>query len=99
MANHTEGPWFVGEDDRNGQAVVRNKHIEVATLWHHCVGAIEKEMRANAHLVAAAPELLGALRFILAFYEPDANRYLDTEAWKNAEASARYAVAKAEGRK
>lgn len=39
-------------------------------------------------------ELLGALRFIMAFYEPG-QKYLDTEAWKVAEASARAAIAKA----
>lgn len=38
-------------------------------------------------------KLAGALRFILAFYEPEANRYLDTEAWKRAEASGRFALA------
>jgi hypothetical protein len=41
-------------------------------------------------------ELLGALMFILAFYEPG-QTYLDTNAWKRAEASARAAVAKATG--
>lgn len=57
-----------------------------------------KEMQeANAKLIAAAPDLLGALKFILAFYEPG-QRHLDTEAWKVAEASARAAVAAAEGR-
>ena len=57
---HTPGPWEVAADDRNGQAVVRAEHNEVATCWHHCVGSIEKEMRANARLIAAAPELLAA---------------------------------------
>lgn len=56
--HHTPGPWFAAEDDSNGQAVVRNKDIEVATCWHHCVGAIEREMRANAQLISAAPDLL-----------------------------------------
>lgn len=45
----------------------------------------------NAH-----DELLGALRFILAFYEPG-QTHLDTNAWKQAEASARAAIAKATG--
>jgi hypothetical protein len=51
-------------------------------------------LEANASLIAAAPDLLGALRFVLAFYEPG-QTHLDTEAWKCAEASARAAVAKA----
>ena len=40
-------------------------------------------------------QLTGALRFILAFYEPG-QRYLDTEAWKCAEAGGRAALAKGE---
>lgn len=63
MTHHTKGPWFVGDDDQNGQAVVRNDHIEVATCWHHSVGAIEKEMRANAALIAAAPDMLDGLEY------------------------------------
>lgn len=71
-AQHTPGPWEVGEDDRNGQAIVRGEHIEIATCWHHCVGSIEKEMRANAVLIAAAPDMLATL-----------DRYADTlcEGW------------------
>src|SRR5579863_9751596 len=44
---HTEGPWEVGDLDKNGQRIVRAEHIEIATCWHHCVGSIEKEMEAN----------------------------------------------------
>lgn len=40
-------------------------------------------------------ELSGALRFILAFYEPG-QTYLDTDAWKRAEASGRRALARAD---
>lgn len=40
-------------------------------------------------------ELTGALRFIMAFYEPG-QTYLDTEAWKVAEAGGRRALAKGE---
>lgn len=57
----TPGPWEIAEDDRNGQAVVRGEHTEVATCWHHCVGSLEKQMRANANLIAAAPCLYEAL--------------------------------------
>ncbi len=45
-------------------------------------------------LRAVLEELTGAMRFVLAFYEPQ--NYLDTEAWKRAEAGARRAFAKAE---
>lgn len=62
MNKHTPGPWEVAYLDRNGQSVVKAEHIEVATCWHHCVMSIEEEMHSNAHLIAAAPELLEALR-------------------------------------
>lgn len=39
-------------------------------------------------------DLIGALQFIMAFYEPG-QRYLDTEAWKHAEAGGRRALARA----
>jgi len=59
---HTPGPWEVAYLDHNGQRVVRAEHIEVCTCWHHSVGSIEKEMEANARLIAAAPEILAALK-------------------------------------
>ena len=62
IMTYTPGPWEVGEDDANGQAVVRSEHTEICTCWHHCVGSIEQQMRANALLIAAAPELLEALK-------------------------------------
>jgi hypothetical protein len=54
---HTPGPWTVAEDDINGQAIVRGRHTEIATCWHHCLGSLEIQMRANARLIAAAPEM------------------------------------------
>lgn len=58
----TPGPWVVGEPDQHGQAVVRDKDIERFTCWHHSVGAIEKEMHANAaHIAAFNPTVAQAL--------------------------------------
>jgi hypothetical protein len=58
--------------------------------------------RFEASLPPSAPvdrplvdDLTGALRFILAFYEPG-QRYLDSEAWKCAEAGGRAALARGE---
>lgn len=61
---HTPGPWRVSGTDDHGQAIVRGDHIEIATCWHHSVGAIEQEMHANAKLIAAAPRLAEALKEI-----------------------------------
>jgi hypothetical protein len=67
----TEGPWEVIEPDENGQAVVKGRHTEVATCWHHCVVQIEKQMHANAALIAAAPDLAKALKFALEMLHAD----------------------------
>ncbi len=61
---HTPGPWHTVGLDKNAQRVVASQHIEIATCWHHCVGSIEREMEANARLIAAAPEILEALTMI-----------------------------------
>ena len=68
MGKHTPGPWEVAYLDKNGQSVVKAEHIEVCTCWHHCVGSIEKEMHANARLIAAAPDMLAALQAMSAHY-------------------------------
>jgi hypothetical protein len=46
----------------------------------------------NAALQALLNDARGALQFILAFYEPG-QKYLDTEAWKHAEAGGRRTLA------
>lgn len=92
MTKHTAGPWFVGEDDHNGQAIVRNDHIEIATCWHHCVGEIEQEMRGNAHIMAASLELLKVCEFLIR--ECTAEPY---SPWSEARQMARIAIAKATG--
>lgn len=58
-------------------------------------GKARSYANAIVHAVNCHDELTGALRFILAFYEPG-QTYLDTDAWKVAEAGARAAMAKAE---
>ena len=50
----TPGPWCIGELDNNGQRIINGPEIELATLWHHCVGSIEKEMEANAAFIVEA---------------------------------------------
>lgn len=61
MAEATPGPWEVTYLDENDQQVISGAPHEVATFWHHCVGSIEKEMRANAALVVAVVNALPAL--------------------------------------
>mgnify|MGYP001495191455 CR=1 FL=1 len=57
----TKGPWRVGDLDSNAQRIIHGEHYEICTCWHHCVVSIEREMEANATLIAAAPEMFEAL--------------------------------------
>lgn len=88
---HTPGPWEVGDLDQNSQRIVRSEHIEICTCWHHCVGSIEKQMEANARLIAAAPEMYEALKAAEEWLSgwASAEPYLET---------IRAALLKAEGR-
>jgi hypothetical protein len=90
---HTPGPWKVAGDDINGQAIVRGEHVEIATCWHHCLGSLEIQMRANARLIAAAPELLEACQTLATL--------LDTDDWiatgRLAVKQAQAAIAKVRG--
>lgn len=60
-ALHTPGPWEVTYLDDSGQRQVGAQHLEICTCWHHSVESIERQMEANARLIAAAPDLLAAL--------------------------------------
>ena len=69
MADFTSGPWHAGEGrmaiivfDQRGYAVADAKN------YHGAQGPGEAE--ANARLLAAAPELLAALQFIVSEEHP-----------------------------
>ena len=63
-------------------------------LGHRDARHAGAELALQADAINA--QLLGALRLILAFYEPG-QTCLDTNAWKQAEAAGRAAVRAAEG--
>jgi hypothetical protein len=54
VTGHTPTPWNVGELDRNGQRIIRNNDLEIATLWHHSVVEIAEQMEANAEFICRA---------------------------------------------
>lgn len=84
-AEHTPGPW-----EAIGAEVYAPAPATVRPLIARCIYGPPDE-RANAHLIAAAPDLLEALRYIVA-WNPDG--------WDGdrARAQALAAIAKAEGR-
>ena len=80
-ATHTPGPWRVGEQDSHGGiGIVNGDHAiatvylnEINTRWKHGPDTINqpvnREAKANAQLIAAAPDLLAAAELLLQQYD------------------------------
>jgi hypothetical protein len=89
---HTQGPW-----KRTGMRIYRE------TLHGNRVATVEsaklppEESEANARLIAAAPDLLAALKWAMGSHRYSA-RTTTNEAYCNAVDRANSAIAKAEGR-
>lgn len=81
MSKHTQGPWAATSNDHPEQGVYGSGY-RIAKMTG---GEIQRD-HANARLIAAAPELLEALKDLV-------NNGIGTEAVKHARA----AIAKAEG--
>lgn len=100
-SQHTPGPWHVG-DNFSGPTIVYNQKgwcVADCRAPHgkfHPDGARE----ANARLIAAAPDLLEALRYLLAqtIEQDEAYSIELTEGEADAAKMARAAIAKVEGR-
>jgi hypothetical protein len=90
MSAHTPGPWTKSEGSSVAALNFRGdpgRTRKIADVY--AGGGTLAERHANAHLVAAAPELLEALRTMLAYA---------TTADSQAVAKAKAAIAKAEGK-
>lgn len=86
---HTPGPWTVSKSGVSVDAGPTGPRIRQER------GAPDEELRANASLIAAAPDLLAAVKALLIVAE-----HGECEAMHPDEADhmARAAIAKAEGR-
>lgn len=88
---HTPGPWYVVPCLTGAISINKDKQIPLATVggasWH--LGA--EMCEANARLIAAAPELLAALK--------GAKYFLEGEDYLYARVVIRAAIIKAEGGK
>ena len=87
MTQHTPGPWYPTAHSSGRYSVVCAHAYDIATIDDRGNGAGVNA--ANARLIAAAPDLLAALRGLLPMWESGIN-----EPWVTA---AREAIAKAEG--
>jgi hypothetical protein len=84
---HTPGPWTY---DRSGYSLYVNSGRELVTALS-MDGKRMETSEANARLIAAAPELLEALKSVIAWLDaPDESAFSDSEL-------ARAAIAKATG--
>lgn len=91
MAEHTPGPWEAIEDTVRARGSQRA--IADCGTWH--VGTQDK---ANARLIAAAPDLLDALKAAVEWIDPDEPDLVNREECAADLEKARAAIAKAEGR-
>lgn len=78
MSKHTRGPWNVEEwDFRESDGCIINSGMQVVAVNGSVKNGVKcsiyaatedgdgEEMEANLHLIAAAPELLAALEFLM----------------------------------
>lgn len=99
MTEHTEGPWAIVTRTGPREVTLQRRHWEIGQqeLPHRGVGIAFGDTEANARLIAAAPELLDALKQALVVMESVAETHgYDTEV--GAVPAARAAIAKAEGK-
>ena len=68
MSGHTPGPWRLDGDDVNrygpslvGVYVAQEEGGRICECFANCLVRHDETLRANARLIAAAPELLAAL--------------------------------------
>lgn len=80
MSKHTPGPWETNEIDHDHpyqDIVIRNRKTRrtICKLWidDAPVRDYNAEQELNAELIAAAPDLLDALRELLDFSIPDSH--------------------------
>ena len=73
---HTSGPWEIEERFSGSYAIEPNVAWLGASSSHQ-----PGENLANARLIAAAPEMLAALKLAEKFGEESAMRSIDPDAW------------------
>ena len=91
---HTPGPW-----EACGKAVHAETGREIVFGSHNTRSGSDEEQRANARLIAAAPELLEACREVAEWLDLLKQNYPDMAGLIRGCRKARAAIAKAEGGK
>lgn len=98
---HTPGPWWVDgyrvRHDKEANPNHRRGPAVCDCAMTHGLGDAALEDTANAHLIAASPDLLEALKQL----QPESTGCMESMDWRlywDAVKVARSAIAKAEGR-
>jgi len=95
MSKHTPGPWVVYDDSNDGKTnriEIAARGKTVARIYH----SVPAEDLPNARLIAAAPDLLDALKNIVNLWDHHASAHGDGTIFP-LHVAARTAIAKAEG--
>lgn len=99
MTEHTPGPWLDGGKSAGWHIEASNSEVSEIAWLRSYMGIPDDEIKANARLIIAAPDLLAALKELSSLYDgiyvkiSDDEMRLCKEVWTRAEA----AIAKAEG--
>lgn len=95
MSKHTPGPWVQFDKNDTRTMILGPRQFHVAS-----VPVFEEEDEANARLIVAAPDMLDALKALIACSEEPDPESLSPRAplLVGAWAKARDAISKAEGR-
>ncbi|OHC93781.1 MAG: hypothetical protein A2792_01115 [Sphingomonadales bacterium RIFCSPHIGHO2_01_FULL_65_20] len=98
QTQHTPGPWFYDGQNGCGAHVIHVAQGEIAEAFGDSWSDDGQQAEANAHLIAAAPELLAQLSIALRWLEaiPTATACRANPGEGNLEAI-RAAIAKAKG--
>lgn len=102
MTTHTPGPWIaeqevfapggiVGIYVAQYDARVQEPGGRICQAYGNCLVTTDETVRANARLIAAAPDLLAALKAVVESWETGTR-------WRDEMGRARAAIAKAEGK-
>lgn len=93
MSNHTPGPWRIGGAAIFGPKTDAPSPATIVSILGRAAGDVAA-MRANARLIAAAPDMLAALQSLV--WAVSGIEYVETE-YAEQVAQAHAAIAKALG--
>lgn len=76
MTQHTKGPWKINPllqavVDSDGRFICSEHAVLTRNQFHNGERVVSDEMKANAHLIAAAPDMLKALEVAYATLESE----------------------------